>query len=335
MKKFIFFLLAITGLAVFAAAQTTGTESFRQEGIASWYGSEFDGKPTASGEIFNSSFFTAAHPTMPYGTLLTVTNKLNGRQVTVRVNDRGPFVASRIIDLSRAAAEVLDMLATGTAPVTVERAVNMTVGPVDGTVSPQPAAAASTTAPLIAAEVPSVASQPSAALQQPASQPSSVSQPSSASQPAPIPQAAYTPQPAPAPADVQQTPPVVVAAPVPQAAAPQAAPAPAPQPQAYQQTAPAVQPAPTMYAAPPARIMGGIPPAGSSKSYRIQVGAYKVPRNAVDAFDKLKNAGLNPAYEKSGDFYRVVLSGLKASEIQPVAQTLGNIGFNEALIREE
>jgi len=332
MKKFIFFLLAITGLAVFAAAQTTGTDPFRQEGIASWYGSEFDGKPTASGEIFNSGFFTAAHPTMPYGTLLIVTNKLNGRQVTVRVNDRGPFVASRIIDLSRAAAEVLDMLATGTAPVTVERAAaNMALGPVDGAVSSQ--AAQGSTAPLIAAEVPSPAPQTT-----PVPQPAPVQQQAPTPQPtqaAPVAQPAPVAQAAPVFAEVQQAPPVAATAPVPQAAAPQAVPAPAPQPQAYQQTAPAVQPAPTLYAAPPARIMGGIPPVGSSKSYRIQVGAYKVPRNAVDAFDKLKNAGLNPAYEKSGDFYRVVLSGLKANEIQPIAQTLGNIGFNEALIREE
>jgi len=65
------------------------------------------------------------------------------------------------------------------------------------------------------------------------------------------------------------------------------------------------------------------------------VGAYRVPRNAVDAFNKLKNAGLNPAYEQNGDLYRVVLPALPAGEISSIAQTLGDSGFREALIREE
>ena len=60
-----------------------------------------------------------------------------------------------------------------------------------------------------------------------------------------------------------------------------------------------------------------------------------MPRNAVDAFERLKNAGLNPAYERSGDFYRVVLAGLRAGEIASIAQTLGNAGFREVLLREE
>ncbi|MDR1127912.1 MAG: septal ring lytic transglycosylase RlpA family protein, partial [Treponema sp.] len=117
MKRII--ALFITGLAltVFCAAQTDPSYYgiFRQEGIASWYGQEFAGRPTASGEVFNPSQFTAAHPTLPFGTLLKVTNRHNNRSVTVRVNDRGPFVSSRIIDVSRAAAEQLDIVATGTA----------------------------------------------------------------------------------------------------------------------------------------------------------------------------------------------------------------------------
>jgi len=90
-----------------------------------------------------------------------------------------------------------------------------------------------------------------------------------------------------------------------------------------------------VYSAPAARIIGGIPPAGSTKQYRLQVGAFRVPRNAVDAFDKLKNAGLKPAYEQYNDLYRVVLPGLRAAEIQAIAQILGNTGFPEALLREE
>jgi len=78
---------------------------------------------------------------------------------------------------------------------------------------------------------------------------------------------------------------------------------------------------------------------GSTRLYRIQVGSYTIPRNAVEAFDRLRNAGLNPAYERHYErqinFYRVVLPGLRADEIQRAAQILGNAGFREALIRVE
>ena len=94
-------------------------------------------------------------------------------------------------------------------------------------------------------------------------------------------------------------------------------------------------PVQAFYAAPAARILGGIPPADSAKFYRLQIGAFKVPRNAVDVFDRLKKAGLDPAYEQSGEFYRVILARLRANEIQMIAQTLGDAGFQEAIIREE
>jgi rare lipoprotein A len=123
MKQKFFILFLFTAVLFFGqkiSAQAQGLDIFRQEGIASWYGREFDGRPTASGEIYDSSQLTAAHPNLPFGTMLTVTNRHNNRSVTVRVNDRGPFVAARIIDVSRAAAEQLDMIVTGTAPVTIE-----------------------------------------------------------------------------------------------------------------------------------------------------------------------------------------------------------------------
>jgi rare lipoprotein A len=76
-----------------------------------------------------------------------------------------------------------------------------------------------------------------------------------------------------------------------------------------------------------------IPQPGSL--YKIQVGSYKVPRHAVDAFDKLKGVGLNPSYEANGEFYRVVLTRIPGTEVQSVADKLGRAGFREALIREE
>lgn len=85
---------------------STGTE---QIGIASWYGHPFDGRPTASGEIYDMEKMTAAHRTLPLGTMVRVENLFNSKIVEVRINDRGPFVKDRIIDLSHAAAQAISM----------------------------------------------------------------------------------------------------------------------------------------------------------------------------------------------------------------------------------
>lgn len=89
-------------------------------GVASFYGSEFEGRPTANGEIFDPTEMTAAHPSLPFGTQIQVTNRRNGKSVIVRVNDRGPFTGGRVIDLSKAAAREIGMVNSGTAPVVVE-----------------------------------------------------------------------------------------------------------------------------------------------------------------------------------------------------------------------
>lgn len=93
-------------------------ESF--SGRASWYGPNFHGKKTSNGETYSMWQMTAAHKTLPMNTVVRVTNKNNGRSVVVRINDRGPFVNTRIIDLSKKAANELDMIKTGTAPVRLE-----------------------------------------------------------------------------------------------------------------------------------------------------------------------------------------------------------------------
>jgi len=91
-----------------------------QTGLASWYGSDFHGKPTSNKEIYNMYEMTAAHKTLPFGTRVMVTNLDNGRAAVVRINDRGPFVADRIIDLSYAAARILDMVGPGVVSVKIE-----------------------------------------------------------------------------------------------------------------------------------------------------------------------------------------------------------------------
>jgi rare lipoprotein A len=92
-----------------------------EEGIASWYGGRdgFEGMPTASGEIYDSSLLTAAHRELPLGTIVDVINLDNGKIVQVRINDRGPFVFGRVIDLSRAAAQELALIGPGTGPVRI------------------------------------------------------------------------------------------------------------------------------------------------------------------------------------------------------------------------
>jgi rare lipoprotein A len=98
-----------------------------EEGLASWYGGEHHGRPTASGERFDTRALTAAHPVLPMQTCVRVESVETGRAVTVRVNDRGPFLPGRVVDLSRAAAEVLGLVRPGTARVRLSA-----VGQADG-----------------------------------------------------------------------------------------------------------------------------------------------------------------------------------------------------------
>ncbi len=123
--KFQFLFLALFFL--FACARRVPVPSpiqpvpgSRQVGIASWYGKDFHGKPTASGEIYNMYDMTAAHKTLPLGTRVMVTNLENNRSIQVTINDRGPFVKNRIIDLSYAAAKAIGMVGPGTAEVMIE-----------------------------------------------------------------------------------------------------------------------------------------------------------------------------------------------------------------------
>lgn len=93
---------------------------YTEQGIASWYGAPFDGRRTSDGEIYDMHDLTAAHRTLPFNSIVRVTNLINGKQVNVRINDRGPFVANRVIDLSYSAARAIGMLGPGTADVRLD-----------------------------------------------------------------------------------------------------------------------------------------------------------------------------------------------------------------------
>ncbi|PAU74277.1 septal ring lytic transglycosylase RlpA family lipoprotein [Halomonas salipaludis] len=109
----------LAGCASREASRQSGAGVATEEGIASYYADRYHGRQTASGERFDQRALTAAHPSLPFGTRVRVTHLDNGRETVVRINDRGPFVRGRIIDLSRRAAEELDMLRSGVAPVRV------------------------------------------------------------------------------------------------------------------------------------------------------------------------------------------------------------------------
>lgn len=102
-------------------AATTGepTTGWTQTGVASWYGDPFHGRRTASGEVYDMDQPTAAHQTLPFGTIVEVANLDNGRSVELRVTDRGPFAKNRILDVSRAGARALDMIGPGTANIRI------------------------------------------------------------------------------------------------------------------------------------------------------------------------------------------------------------------------
>lgn len=430
MKKTITFAISCLFAAAFCAAQTqTSGSGFRQEGIASWYGAEFEGRPTASGEFFDPNQFTAAHLDLPFGTMLIVTNVVNGEKVVVRVNDRGPYTKSRIIDVSRAAAEKLNIMETGTAQVIIELAPRNVVAEVpsgvSNTVAERTSGAAATaepagnstgaaTASAAKQEPPQSAPETQAnpdvvqetAALEPNTQASSTGSQAAVTLPANMAAPSYTPQ-QPALAQTSSTPvtqPAVrsptqtsaarTASPGTSAAqsssgrAPAQTPVTQPRLATSPQTLPAApasssrtqsgsapiasfQPIPTV-TRPPASTTGtapvmpgsamvpSIPPVStpapaqqtrnqpvyasaeiaggpfvSGRYYRLQVGSYKVSRNAVEVFDRLSAAGLNPQWEPYGDLYRVVISNVRAEDINTIAVRLGNAGFKEAIAREE
>ena len=374
----IFFIVLICYPFIISAEDSAGGEYFHQEGIASWYGTEFDGRPTASGELFDSSLFTAAHPSLPFGTLLNVINQHNNKLVVVRVNDRGPFVSARIIDISMAAARELDMITTGTAPVMIQSIEKLIprspsdkpiiqmpdiAQPVEPkspappivhaekqplqavTPSPEPAPAADH-APVTAHVTPQPrdkspeetvpAPETAQTTPQPESQPHEHEQAAPAVAPVTVTLQPAPAIPPPAPAQavaVQPASPPPAAAPAPAAAQP-ASPPPAavPAPAAPAAT-PQRRPAQAAYSS-PATLIPNITPV-SGKKYKLQVGAYRLSQNAYATHEKLKNAGLNPAYEQYGDITRVILPGISGNEVNSILRILGSAGFNEALIREE
>ncbi|MEO0198980.1 MAG: septal ring lytic transglycosylase RlpA family protein [candidate division WOR-3 bacterium] len=118
MKSGLFLIILV--VLFFGCAPRVSKKPYVEIGMASYYGREFKGKKTASGEVYDPQKLTAAHPALPFNTYVKVTNLENGRSVILRINDRGPNKKSRIIDVSEKAAEILDFKNKGTTKVKVE-----------------------------------------------------------------------------------------------------------------------------------------------------------------------------------------------------------------------
>ena len=116
------FLILVTGVgcAIFMFPPNDYRVGYRQKGMASWYGEPFHGRRTANGEVYDMNQLSAAHRTLPFTSTIKVTNLDNQRTVVVKVNDRGPFIRGRILDLSYAAAQAIGMDQTGIAPIFLE-----------------------------------------------------------------------------------------------------------------------------------------------------------------------------------------------------------------------
>lgn len=262
MKKLCVSFVLLLGLAVLGAQEhIINTETY-----ASYYGEAFDGRLTASGEVFDSTKMTAAHRTLPFGTFVEVTNLDNGRRVVVRINDRGPFVEKRSIDVSKGAAAVLDMLTSGIARVSIKAV-------------PNPALAAATVNPV-----------PNAGLTTPVA----TMQPT-------------TPYPAPAASRYPQT---------------------------TQYSAGGQSP----YGYNTARATVYTPTTSAETSgplWRIQIGAFTREENALRLVVSLRKIGFEPAYEKSEQYVRVVLYGIRPDILNHVVDVLNANRITDYIIRQE
>ena len=225
--------------------------------FASYYGEPFHGRPTSSGEPFDMNAYTAAHRTLPFGTMVEVTNLGNGKKVIVRINDRGPFVGNREIDLSRAAAEALGMIGQGIARVSIKRVGQQEVALETGTDTSWKAV-----------------------------------------EPQVNPESSYKETPT---SNVSNNDAIK---------------------EAYQAQRKMV-------------YMPTTPEQTKGVLWRIQVGSFAREENALQLVIKLREIGFEPAYEKTETHVRVVLYGIRPTDLESVKAVLDNNNYRGYVIRQE
>ena len=277
-------------------------ELLTAETYASYYGEAFNGRPTSSGEIFNMNAYTAAHKTLPFGTFLEVTNLENGKKVVVRVNDRGPFVANREIDLSKAAAESLGMISRGVTRVSIKKVDSLDHAALVATndvYSNEPAENTQTEAPAASNTQPEVVpTQEEKASDMPAQTSETEAAPTAGTAQLDMPQAQTA-------SEGSQ----------------------AENPDTQKDTG---KPAPKAQAPTPVYAQGS-----SGVLWRIQLGAFVREENALRLVVQLRKAGFDPAYERTEKTVRVVLPGIKPDDLEKVKEELAAHSFRDYVIRQE
>jgi rare lipoprotein A len=315
-------VLSVLGQGLMAqTAGTTGKSPVYRENVqASYYAEDYHGKTTANGETFNMNDFTAAHKTLPFGTYVEVTNRANGKSVIVRINDRGPFVEGREIDLSKAAATELGMLETGTAQVDI-KLLFAAPEPVAVTVPAEKPAIPVTDTATSPAVTPSAADSTSLSIEK-----------KTTSGPTSVPAEKKT---APASTVTDTAMPVTGTA-IPEPEVTESAP--------EGKIAPAVtdgklgEPGTATSSTAPVLEQTAAPVAeqpAAGPFWRIQVGAYTAEANAYNLVKKLRKAGLEPAYEKTEKVIRVVLPGIPDAKRAETEEILKKAGFTDYLVRRE
>ena len=279
-----------------SAAGFAEGQLYKENALASYYGEAFQGRPTSSGEIFDMYAMTAAHKTLPFGTMLEVTNLENGNSVVVRVNDRGPFVADREIDLSQGAAEKLGMITAGVARVSI----SILSEPGKETEA-APAGLPENE------EVPAVAAAP---------RPEPVLRDERRPEPRPEPALRDAPRPDPRPEPALRDGP---------------RPEPRPEPVLRDGPRPEPRPEPVLRDGPRPEPR----PEPGAPMWRIQLGSFAREENALRMVRSLRAAGLDPAYERHEGAVRVVLAGIEDRRLEDVKHTLQEAGFRDYILRRE
>ena len=303
-----------------SAAGFAEGQLYKENALASYYGEAFQGRPTSSGEIFDMYAMTAAHKTLPFGTMLEVTNLENGNSVVVRVNDRGPFVADREIDLSQGAAEKLGMITAGVARVSIsilsEPGKETEAAPAGLPENEEvPAVAAAPRPDPVLRDAPRPEPRPEPVLRdgpRPEPRPEPVLRDGPRPEPRPEPALRDGPRPEPRPE------PALRDAPRPE---------PRPEPALRDERRPEPRPEPVLRDAP--RPEPGAP------VWRIQLGSFAREENALRMVRSLRAAGLDPAYERHEGAVRVVLAGIEDRRLEDVKHTLQEAGFRDYILRRE
>lgn len=330
--------LSFVGL-IFAQGEIISPETY-----ASYYAEAFHGKMTANGEIFDMNAYTAAHRTLPFGTILEVTNLENGKKVVVRINDRGPFVGNRDIDVSKAAAAALDMLSRGVTRVSLKKIdpSNKTALGIPKQTKPAQALAQQES------KAKQVYQQEAVKQRQQEVKPQATQQYVPQQTPA-QPTQQYVPQQAQVQPTQQYVPQQTQVQPT-QQYVPQQTPAQPTQQYVPQQTP--VQPRqqyvpqkqkPVQQVIPareqlPVKKLVYIPTTSIETPgplWRIQLGAFKRQENAMRLVVELRKIQFEPAFEKGDAYIRVVLYGIRPYDLEKVKSVLKKNGYNDYILRQE